>query len=106
MPIPFESSVGSFPLTGLGTLALSNSSVLLSTLTAFGNSSSFPTTPTVINIKVSTGGGIAYLCPYGGTATSSVGIPIDPGTTMSFNLRNPAAATLISASSSTITAWW
>lgn len=106
MPTPFASNVGSFPLSGQGVLSATNSSVLISTLTKSPGSTDLPNTPTTIRAKVATGGGIAYLLPFGGTASAGNGWPIDPGTTESFNLARPDLATIISASTSTVVFQW
>lgn len=105
MPIPFESSVGSFPISGIGAMTVT-ASAALSTITLSPGSSGMPTTPTVVTIKVLTGSAVSYLLPNGGQATAANGFPIDPGTSFSFNLKNPSLATLFCASSGAVVAIW
>lgn len=105
MPIPFAGSVGSFPVTGFQYLSVT-ANVLLSSGTPVG--SGIPTTPTLMTFHVLTGGGIAYIDPFGNTPSATSGIPIEVGPTgqISLNLANPSLARVISASTSVLTCWW
>jgi hypothetical protein len=86
------------PLTAFGTLAVTTSSVALSTLTVGPNSAAWSTTlpnkyVTVRNSVNSTA--VLYFCAFGGTCTSSVGEPIAIGETVVRQLASPATPTLI-----------
>jgi len=94
-------------LTGFGTLAVTGSSALMSTLTADANGSGFPTTQTTVTFNNASGGTI-YIRLFGGTATSANGIPMVAGQYWQVTLSAQALAnmTVISASTSTLWAWW
>lgn len=107
LPAMAQPTVTSVPwyITGFGTLAVSNSSVLLSTMTAGPNSGVWPTAPQMMYVTNAPGGGILYVCPLGGTCSSSVGIPIAAGSSYGF-FRPAATMTVISASTSTAVPQW
>ena len=93
-------------ITGFGTLAATNASALLSTITTGPNSAVWPTTTGLIYVKNSgLSAGIAYVCPLGGTCTAATGIPLEAGA--SYGFYKPATTmTVISASTSSVTAQW
>ena len=100
--------LGSQPITGFGTLTISNTSVGLSTVTAGPNSTSWPSTPLVVTITNSTkttGIGIAYLCPFGGTCSAGVGIPLASGATYSV-FRPSTNFTVFAVNAATLTVQW
>jgi hypothetical protein len=95
---------GTSPIKGFGTLAVSSSSVLVSTLTAGPNSSAWPTAPGMVNF-INAGSSVIYLCPLGGTCSATVGIPMPAATTLP--IFNPStSATAFDASSGTLAATW
>lgn len=93
--------------SGYGVLSATNSSVLLSTVTAATNGNGWPTTSNVIYIKnIASSTGIFYVCPFGGTCSSSVGIAIEAGTSYTLYMKNPTFMTGVSASTSTVDLQW
>lgn len=96
------------PVTGFGTLSVTNASALLSTLTAGVNSPAWPagTAGTMIYVINSPGSaGLLYLCPLGGTCTAAAGIPIAVGAAFGCNRCVPAM-TVIAATTATAIAQW
>ncbi len=94
-------------ISGYGTLSVSNSSVLLSTLTVGPNSRVWPSNqlPMVFVSNSTESAGIAYVCPLGGTCSSTVGIPIVAGGAYGFSGAS-TSMTVIAASSATVVAQW
>lgn len=103
MPGPFPTAIGSFPISGYGFLSVTINA-LISTVTPVGTG--LPSTPTVMNFHVLTGGGAAYLAPFGDTPAANSGIPIEPGQTTSLILADPTKARIISAGTSAVSMWW
>lgn len=96
------------PLTGFGTLAVTNTSALLSTLTAGTNSPAWPagTAGTMIYVVNSpASAGLMYLCPLGGTCTAAAGIPIAVGSAFGCSRCAPTM-TVIAATTATAIAQW
>ena len=104
MPIPISGAVGSFSSTGVGSVAVAGTSLLLNTLTPESGSSGFPTTQTVVTLKSQLGSAPAYFNPFGVATTGSW--QINSGDIVSFNLLKPQLAQLLSSGTSTITALW
>lgn len=94
-------------ISGYGTLSVSNSSVLLSTMTVGPNSKVWPPNqiPMIFVSNASDSAGIAYVCPLGGTCSSTVGIPIPTGGAYGFAGAS-SSMTVIAASSATVIAQW
>jgi hypothetical protein len=92
-------------LSGYGSLAVTGTSALVDTLTVGSGSSGFPTTQTSVTLFNSSAG-LLYLCPFGGTASSTVGIPIAGGTSLQITLLNPSLMTIVAASTATLWCWW
>lgn len=99
-------TVTSPPIQGYGTLAATNTSALLSTLTASAGSAAWPVHPGTVNVQnAASSAGILYVCPLGGVCSASVGIPVAAGA--SYRVYQPATAmTVIAASTATIWAQW
>jgi hypothetical protein len=94
-------------LTGYGKLAVTNSSVLVNTLTGGAGSSGFPTTQTTVTFysdPASTGS--LYLCPFGGTSSATAGIPLSAGASWQITLDNPSLASVFSTAGATLWCWW
>lgn len=93
-------------VTGFGTLAATNSSTLLSTITAGPNSAAWPTSPGqvwVLNSGLSADA--IFVCPLGGTCSTTVGIRIPVGG--GYGFYQPATAmTVFAVSTATVTAQW
>lgn len=89
-------------ISGFGSLAATNSSALLSTLTVNAAGAAWPAVPGVVKItNASTSAGILYVCPLGGTCSSTVGIPMIAGQIKSFT--HPSTSmTVIAASTATV----
>ena len=93
-------------IKGFGTLSVSTSSVSLSTLTPGPGSPAWPFGPNLIYIINATGSaGTLFVCPLGGTCSSSVGIPLAAGTAYGF-VAPSTNVTVISTSTSTAVAQW
>lgn len=94
---------------GFGTLSLTNASTALATLTAGPNSApwSMPLFGTLVIVNSSASAGKAYVCPFGGSCSSSNGFPIDIGGNITFSLGGSTTSpTVISASTSTLIVGW
>lgn len=94
-------------LTAYGTLAVTTSSVALSTLTVGPNSPAWSTTypSSYVSIRNSVASaGIVYFCPLGGTCSASVGEPIAQGETIFRNVASGTAITLFSTTGATVIA--
>lgn len=107
--VPSGSPTPTIPprLTAYGTLAVTSSSVALSTLTVGPNSPAWSTTypsgyVSIRNSVASTG--TVYFCPLGGTCSASVGEPIAQGETIFRNVANTTAITLFSTAGATVIA--
>lgn len=103
---PCSTSSGPPAVAGFGTLAVSTSSVQMSTLTTGPSSAVWPTAPGlvyIVNSPVSSG--LLYVCPLGGSCTTSNGIPIAAGGAYGF-YKPSTAMTVIAASSATAVAQW
>lgn len=94
-------------MSGYGTLSVSTSSILLSTLTVGPNSKVFPpnTMPMTYISNSTNSAGVLYVCPLGGICTSSVGIPLVAGGAYGFYGASPDM-TVIAASTATVIAQW
>lgn len=92
------------PITGFGTLALTATSTLLSTLTAGPNSAVWPASPGQIYV-INQGSATIYACPLGGTCSGSVGITIPGGQAYGF-YKPSTNMTLFTATTSTVQAQW
>ena len=94
------------PVTGFGTLALTNASTALSTMTAGPNSAAWPTTPGMMYvINDATSAGTMYVCPLGGVCTVANGLPLLQG--QSYGFYKPATAmTAIAVSTATVKLQW
>jgi hypothetical protein len=94
-------------VTGFGTLAATNASASISTMTLGPNSAAWPP-PQPTNVYVSnatTSAGLLYVCPLGGTCTVANGIPIAPGASYGF-ARPAGAMTVIAATTATVWTQW
>lgn len=100
---PFPTAIGSFSISGFGNLSVTTN-VLLTSMTSVGTG--IPNTPTVMNYHVLTGGGAAYIEIFGGTPSTTNGIPIEPGQTVSLIQKNPTLTRIISSGTSAVSAWW
>lgn len=84
-------------ILGFGTLAVTNSSALVSTATAGPNSAVWNATPPgavyVLNDAASAGN--LYVCPLGGTCSATVGLELAPG--RSWGFYKPAATMTVFA---------
>ena len=82
--------VGPAAIAGFGTLAVSTSSILLSTATVGPNSTTFPggnlPNRQIVIRNSSASAGLLYVCPLGGTCSATVGIPLAIGETKTFNV--------------------
>lgn len=93
-------------VTGFGTVAATNASALLSTLTAGPNSAVWPTTPGMVYvINSSASAGVVDICPLGGTCTAAVGVPIAPGGWYGF-YKPATTMTIIASSTASVSAQW
>lgn len=94
-------------MSGYGTLAATTASALLSTMTVGPGSPAFPgsTLPMIYIYNSTNSAGVLYVCPLGGTCTSSVGIPIVAGGAWGFNGASQNM-TVIAASTATVVAQW
>ena len=92
---------------GFGTLTVSNSSIAVSTLTA-GPSSPAWTMPLFGNlVVVNQGTAVAYICPFGGSCSSSNGLQIAAGGNVTFSLGGQIVSpTVISPSGTTLWIGW
>lgn len=91
-------------VTGFGTLAATNSSTLLSTLTTGPNSAAWPASPGqiyVINQSTSP----IYICPLGGTCAAATGMEIMGGQAYGF-YKPSMSMTVIAPSTATVQAQW
>lgn len=80
-------SITTTPLAilGFGTLAVTNASVLASTMTAGPNSAVWPTTPGMLYVlNDAASNGTLYVCPLGGTCSATVGLELVPGRSWGF----------------------
>lgn len=93
-------------LVGFGTLALTNASTLLSTLTVGPNSPAWPASlGQVYVLNDSASAGNVYVCPLGGTCTTANGLELTPGRSWSF-YRFSTNATVIAATTATVQVQW
>lgn len=91
-------------VSGFGTMSVTASSTLVSTITTGPNSSAWPATPGLVNF-VNGGSSVIYLCPLGGTCSASVGIALAAGA--SLQIFGPSnAATVFDATTGTLGAQW
>lgn len=108
LPAMAQPTVTSVPwyITGFGTLSVSNSSVLLSTMTAGPNSGVWPIAPQMMYVTNSPGSsGTLYVCPLGGTCSASVGIPLAVGSSYGF-FQPKTNMTVIAATTATAVPQW
>lgn len=93
-------------VTGYGTLALTNSSTLASTMTTGPGSGVWPSTPQLVYVRnqVATGGS-AWVCPLGGTCTAANGLELVPGMWWPF-LRPSPNMTLIASGTANVQFQW
>ena len=100
----FVPTGGAAPVSGFGTLAVTSASALVSTATKGPSSANWPTAPGMVSF-INAGSSVLFLCPLGGTCTTTAGIPIAVGATLS--LFNPStAATVVDATTGTLVAQW
>ena len=98
-------------LNGFGTLALTNASALISTVTANAAGAAYPGANGFQNQAVtitnsSASAGIAYVCPLGGTCSAAVGIPLGVGVTRTWTVTGAVAPTAIALSTASIVIEW
>lgn len=99
---------GSVPpqISGYGTLAVTNSSVLASTMTTGPNSPAWPSQPGQVFVVNSAGStGTVFVCPLGGTCSASVGVPVAVGASYGF-YKPLGTMTLFSTASATVILQW
>jgi hypothetical protein len=97
---------------GFATLAVTNSSVAISTATAGPGSGSYPSTTiglpngvvTLINSPDSAGN--MYVGALGGTVTTANGVPLAPGQWMAFNIGGGTTPTVIATTTATLVVLW
>ena len=93
-------------ISGYGTLAVTNSSVLASTMTVGPNSPAWPAQPGQVFAVNSAGStGTAFVCPLGGTCSASNGIPVGVGASYGF-FKPSANMTLFSTAGATVVFQW
>lgn len=106
--------VGPAVIAGFGTLAVSTSSILLSTATVGPNSTTFPggnlPNRQIIVRNSTSSAGVLYVCPLGGTCSAAVGIPLAIGETKTLNVQAVAgilpAISVIAATTATAVSEW
>lgn len=94
---------------GYGTLSVTNSSVAVSTVTTSPNSAvwKMPLNGYLFIRNSPSSAGILYVCPLGGTCSSSNGIPLNIGDNGQFNLGGSTTSpTVIAASTATAIIGW
>lgn len=104
----FNGAINSAPpmVTGFGTLAGASASTAMATLTVGPNSPSWPLSPAqVYVINPAASAAVGYVCPLAGTCSSSVGIPISPGSWYGF-YRPASGMTVYQATGSSLYAQW
>jgi hypothetical protein len=98
------------PINGYGTLAATAASTALSTLTAGPNSNAWkmPLAVPLTVYNAAGSAGLVYVCPFGGTCSAAVGIPIAVGTALPvFNLGGSTVSpTVFAVTTATVIAWW
>lgn len=104
LPACFVPTGGASPVKGFGTLAVTASSALVSTLTTGPNSAVWPTAPGMVQF-INEGATVVFLCPLGGTCSTTTGIPMVAGSTLP--IFNPStSATAVDATTGTLVAQW
>ena len=99
----FVPTGGQSAVKGFGTLTVSSSSALVSTLTIGPNSAAWPTVPGWVNF-VNAGAAVIYVCPLGGTCATTTGIPIQVGATLP--VFGPATTATVIGTTGTLVAQW
>lgn len=95
---------GVVAVKGFGTLAVTGTSALVSTLTVGPGSAAWPTVPGLVRF-MNTGTTTLFLCPLGGTCSATTGIPIAAAATLA--IFNPSTSTtVIDATTGTLVAQW
>lgn len=94
---------------GYGQLSVSNSSINVSTVTTSPNSAAWamPLFGNLVIYNMSSSAGAVYICPKGGTCSSSVGLEVKPGGSATFALGGATTSpTIIAASTATVFVGW
>ena len=94
---------------GFGTLAATNASAALSTLTVGPGSNLWlmPFNGTLYIKNSAASADNVYVCPLGGTCSATVGIPLAPGEAYGFNLGGSTTSpTVFATSTATVVAQW
>lgn len=95
---------GVAPVAGFGTMTVTASSTLVSTLTTGPNSAAWPATPGLVRF-INGGSSVIYLCPLGGTCSATVGIAIAASTTLPI-FAPSTSATVFDATTGTLGVQW
>lgn len=104
LPSCFVPTGGVSPVKGFGTLAVTTASALVSTATLGPNSAAWPATPGMVTF-INEGATVLFLCPLGGTCTTTTGIPMAVG--QSLPIFNPStSATVVDVSTGTLAVTW
>lgn len=91
---------------GMGNLSVTNSSVLISTMTLGPNSAAAPNAEALLFVKNwKTSSGNVYFFPFGGTAVDTAGLQMGPGEGYGI-VCNPTLATIISDGTATVQFQW
>lgn len=99
----FVPTGGQAAIKGFGTLAVSSSSILVSTLTAGPNAAAWSTAQGMVYFY-NAGAAALYLCPLGGTCATTTGIPIAVGATLA--VFAPATTATVIGTTGTLVAIW
>jgi hypothetical protein len=102
------------PITGYGVLNATNASALLSTLAVNAGGTAFPTENLpdgyieVLNSVSSAG--ILYVCPFGGTCSTTVGYPLAVGQSKTFfiqaaNGQFPGVTVIAASTAIAVVSW-
>lgn len=93
-------------VTGFGTLAVTNSSTLASTMTVGPTSGVWPSTPQMVYVlNDASSAGSLFVCPLGGTCTAANGLELTAGRSWGF-LRPSLNMTMIAATTATVQFAW
>jgi hypothetical protein len=104
LPACFVPTGGVSPVKGFGTLAVTATSALVSTLILGPNSAAWPAAPGMVTF-INEGTTVLNLCPLGGTCSTTTGIPMASGSSLA--IFNPStAATVVDATTGTLVAQW
>jgi hypothetical protein len=98
-------AIGPTAVKGFGTLSAGNSSTLLSTLTTGPSSGAWPSPVPGMLYVLNNGTTTIYICPLGGSCTSSNGLAVPAGQYYGF-YQPSTSMTLISPTTATVQAQW